>query len=152
MVSYEKASKDLLRYLTVSQQVVVLDPTKFKVLMLLLKAPITHTRLTFPAYDVIDITTILPNILDIINNSHNHWESGLTYLIDEYAQSWIPIGSPDYTALLDKTFLEHQDMVSWQRGIRASITIDRIELTHLSLDPDHCVRELAQKRFRELEQ
>lgn len=150
MVSYEKACKDILRYFNVSTKIVVIEPNRFRILMLLLKAP-TQTQVTFAAYSVVDIQSLIPHLIDKMSNSQNHWEPGLTALITEYAQAWIPHGSPDYTAVINQTFLERSNMDTWQRGIRASISTDRIELTNLSLDPDSHVREIAQKRLKEFE-
>jgi hypothetical protein len=162
MDSFLKVCNDLIRYFTASKEILIIDPMQFRTLILLMKSS-SELRATFPAYSIVDITTIIPDFERKLHSSSlQHpsslkwerlgWELGVKYLIDEYAHSWIPLGSPDYTTVLEQSFLEHTNMEVWQRGIRALHSMDKIELLHLSLDPDVEVRSIAQFRLKQLEQ
>lgn len=153
MVSYKKACDNLTSYLQHSPQVVIIDPSRFRVLMLLLKSP-TQLEISFTPFSIVDIVSLIPDIFNKINPygaplTFN--EPGATSLVAEYAKAWIPTGSPDYVLVLERSFLDYPEMETWQRGIRATYSQDKKELVQLSLDPDEIVRSIAQKRLKEFE-
>lgn len=156
--SYEKASLNILEYLKKDPEILVIDWVSFNYLIYLAQGlvPSILGVKREPLFYV-SIFDVIPNVFSEINRALPYPDSVslrdkhfTTELISCYGEAWIPLGSPDYQMVLEVSYLDEVDMLTWQRYVRASLSKDEIELTALLVDPDETVRCLATRRLKTL--
>ncbi len=154
--NYEKASLDIVGYLTEDSTIFILDVNILSTIISLAKTN-NWDVFTATTFDHIDLIDYIPNILTEINATLPYPQQSdleqahfVTELVGQYGSAWIPVSSADYKRARSTNFADDLNMVEWQRYLRAQISKDTTELTILSVDPSANVRDRATSRLKTL--